>query len=161
MTQERILQILSDKKKGQFVRLSYKSDLDKQVKAAAKALYSVAKVSVGTFKYGCDLRRVKRYQEREAARTTPKREVVEWARWLVPSVLKEHVKTGRVYLSLITLPKNSNAKSVYFVTDKQTGECREITRDELRIMDIMQPCFFNKEPTETVLIPIENIETIY
>ena len=80
MTQERILQILGDKKKGQFIRLSYRSNLDKQVKAAAKVLYSVAKVSVGTFKYGCDLRRVKRYQEREAARTTPKREVVEWAR---------------------------------------------------------------------------------
>ena len=62
---------------------------------------------------------------------------------------------------MITLPKNSNAKSVYFVTDKQTGERREITRDELRIMDIMQPSFFNKESTETVLIPIENIETIY
>lgn len=161
MKQETLLEVLNKKKKGQFIRLSYRSDLDKQVKAAAKALYSVDKVSVGTFKYGCDLRRVKRYQEREAARTTPKREVVEWARWLVPSVLKEHVKTGRVYLSLITLPKNSNTKSVYFVTDKQTGERREVTREELRIMDIMQPSFFNKEPTETVLIPVENIQKIY
>lgn len=87
MKQETLLEVLNKKKKGQFIRLSYRSDLDKQVKAAAKALYSVDKVSVGTFKYGCDLRRVKRYQEREAARTTPKREVVEWARWLVPSVL--------------------------------------------------------------------------
>ena len=161
MKQETLLEVLNNKKKGQFIRLSYRSDLDKQVKAAAKVLYSVEKVSVGTFKYGCDLRRVKRYQEREAARTTPKREVVEWARWLVPSVLKEHVKTKRVYLSLITLPKNSNTKSVYFVTDKQTGERREVTREELRIMDIMQPSFFNKEPTETVLIPVENIQKIY
>lgn len=62
---------------------------------------------------------------------------------------------------MITLPKNSNTKSVYFVTDKQTGERREVTREELRIMDIMQPSFFNKEPTETVLIPVENIQKIY
>lgn len=161
MEKEVLLQILGGKKKGQFVRISYSSDLDKSLRASARMLYKVEKNSVATFKYGCDLRRVKRYQEREAARTTPKREVVEWARWLVPSVLKEHVKTGRIYLSLITLPKNNNAKSVYFVTDKQTGERREVSREELRLMDIMQPSFFNREATETVLVPIENIEAIY
>lgn len=58
MKQETLLEVLNNKKKGQFIRLSYRSDLDKQVKAAAKVLYSVEKVSVGTFKYGCDLRRV-------------------------------------------------------------------------------------------------------
>ena len=161
MKKEILLQILGGKKKGQFVRISYTSDLDKSLRASARMLYKVEKDSVGTFKYGCDLRNVKRYQAKEAARVTPKKVVTEWNKWIVPSVLKENINTGRVYLSLITLPKNNNAKSAYWVTDRETGERRQVTREELRAMDIMQPSFFNKEPSETVLIPIENINTIY
>ena len=161
MKKEVLLQILAGKKKGQFTRVHYTSDLEKNVRASARMLYKVEKESTTTFKYGCDLRNVKRYQEREAARTEPKKVVTQWQEWLIPSVLKRNINTGRVYLSLITLPKNSNANSAYYVTNRETGERVKVTREQLQMMDIMQPSFFTKAASETVLIPIENIHEIY
>lgn len=150
-------------KRGQFIRVHYKTDLTDDMKASMKLLYRVSKETTNTFKYGVDLRNVKRYQEREAARTEPKKVVTAWAKWVDghERVLKENLKTGRLYASFITLPKNSNAHTKYFITTLETGEVTEVTKEELKMSGLMRDSYFNKSSSETVLIPLENIVEIY
>ena len=74
---ENIMKILGTKRRGQFVRIQSISDLEKDVRAAYKLLWRVEKESVGTYKFGCKLANCKRWQEKEAARTEPKREYTD------------------------------------------------------------------------------------
>lgn len=150
-------------KRGQFIRVHYKIDLVNDMKSSMRPLYQVVKETVNTFKYGVDLHNVKRYQEREAARTEPKKIVTAWAKWVDghERVLKENLKTGRLYASFITLPKNNNARTRYFITTIETGEITEVTKEELELSGLMRESYFNKNSTETVLIPLEDIIEIY
>ena len=152
---------LNSRRKGTFVRVHYVTDLDGKMRAGARGLFKVEKETVCTYKYGCALANVTRYKAREEARVEPKKVVAEWARWTTPNVFKENIKTGRQYLSLITVPHGNNTKSKYFLTDLETGKRTEITKERLYELDVMQPSYWTEKSTETVLIPIENIIDIY
>lgn len=152
---------LSKRQKGTFVRVHYVTDLDGKIRAGARGLFKVEKETVCTYKYGCALANVARWKTREEARVEPKKVVTEWARWTTPNVFKENIKTGRQYLSLITVPHGNNAKSKYFLTDLETGKRTEVTKERLYDLDVMQPSYWTEKNSETVLIPVENIIEIY
>lgn len=161
MNKNEVMAILSNKKKGQFIRLSAVTPLDDKVSAKMRLLYKVEKIGEGTYKWGCKLQNVERYKTKEANRTTPKREMKPWAHWIIPDVLKEHNETGRVYLSLITVPNHHNSRSKYRVTNRETGEVTIMTKEQLKASGIMVPSFFNRSESEVVTFPIENIIKIY
>lgn len=152
---------LNSRRKGTFVRVHYVTDLDGKIRAGARGLFKVEKETVCTYKYGCALANVARWKAREEARVEPKKVVAEWARWTTPNVFKENIKTGRQYLSLITVPHGNNTKSKYFLTDLETGKRTEVTKERLYELDIMQPSYWTEKSSETVLIPVENIIEIY
>ena len=152
---------LSKRQKGTFVRVHYVTDLDGKMRAGARGLFRVEKETVCTYKYGCALANVARWKARQEARVEPKKVVAEWARWTTPNVFKENIKTGRQYLSLITVPHGNNAKSKYFLTDLETGKRTEVTKERLYELDVMQPSYWTEKNSETVLIPVENIIEIY
>lgn len=152
---------LNSRRKGTFVRVHYVTDLESKMRAGARSFYKVEKETVCTYKYGCALANVARYKAREEARVEPKKVVTEWARWTTPNVFKENIKTGRQYLSLITVPHGNNAKSKYFMTDRETGKRIEVTKEKLQELELMQPSYWTEKNSETVLIPVENIIDIY
>ena len=152
---------LSKRQKGTFVRVHYVTDLESKMRAGARSFYKVEKETVCTYKYGCALANVQRYRDRESQRVEPKKVVAEWARWTTPNVFKENIKTGRQYLSLITVPHGNNAKSKYFMTDLATGKRIEVTKEKLQELELMRPSYWTEKNSETVLIPIENIIDIY
>ena len=152
---------LNSRRKGTFVRVHYVTDLDGKMRAGARGLFKVEKETVCTYKYGCALANVARWKAREEARVEPKKIVSEWTRWTTPNVFKENIKTGRQYLSLITVPHGNNAKSKYFLTDLETGKRTEVSKEKLYELDVMQPSYWTEKNSETVLIPVENIIEIY
>lgn len=152
---------LNSRRKGTFVRVHYVTDLDGKMRAGTRGLFKVEKETVCTYKYGCALTNVARWKAREEARAEPKKVVTEWARWTTPNVFKENIKTGRQYLSLITVPHGNNAKSKYFLTDLETGKRTEVSKERLYELDVMQPSYWTEKNSETVLIPVENIIEIY
>ena len=160
-TYEYVANTLSKSQKGTFVGVHYVTDLDGKIRAGARGLFKVEKETVCTYKYGCALANVARWKTREEARVEPKKVVTEWARWTTPNVFKEKIKTGRQYLSLITVPHGNNAKSKYFLADLETGKRTEVTKERLYDLDVMQPSYWAEKNSETVLIPVENIIEIY
>ncbi len=152
---------LSKRQKGTFVRVHYVTDLESKIRVGARSFYKVEKETVCTYKYGCALANVARWKARQEARVEPKKVVAEWARWTTPNVFKENIKTGRQYLSLITVPHGNNAKSKYFLTDLETGKRIEVTKEKLQELELMQPSYWTEKSSETVLIPVENIIEIY
>ena len=161
MNKSTFLNSVSRFHKGRFVRVHYMTVLDDDMRASMRPLYQVTKETMNTFKYGVKLANVKRYQAREAARTEPKKVYKQWAEWEVENVLKKNINTGRLYASFVTLPKNSNAKTQYFVIERDTGKTTQVTKEQLRASGLMRDSYWNKQPSETVLIPIENIFNIY
>lgn len=161
---ENIMKVLGTKRKGQFVRIQSISDLEKDVRAAYKLLWRVEKESTGTYKFGCKLANCKRWQEKEAARTEPKREYTSWNHWKdgYQDMIKVNDKTGREYLHLLTVPTHSNSQVQYFVTNLATGERMTVSKEWLQKNDIMQPSYWTRSnDTETVLIALDNIKKIY
>lgn len=159
MKKEIIEKILENKKGGAFIRVAYKTE--PPMKAAAKGLYRVEKYTISTFKCKTNLHNVKRYIAKQAERVEPVKPREPWARWTVPNVFLQNIKSGREYLSLITLPKNSNTRNEYIVYNLASGEQTKVQKSELQEMGIVLPSYWNPSETETVNIPIENIINIY
>lgn len=161
---ESIMKVLSTKRKGQFIRIRSVSDLEKDVGAAHRVFYRVEKESTGTYKFGCKLANCKRWQEKEAARTEPKREYTSWNHWKdgYQDIIKVNDKTGREYLHLLTVPSHSNIQVRYFVIDRATGKRIAVSKEWLQKNNIMQPSYWTRSnDTETVLIALDNIKKIY
>ena len=162
MLKSEINAILGKRQAGTFVRVAYVSDCDKDMSAKARFQWKVEKETIGSFRWGCEWQNTKAYKAQEAERIAKGAEVrkyTPWNEWETKRVYKRHLTTGRLYLSLMTMG-NANAHSKYYLTDRTTGERKEVTKDEIISMGIMNKSFTSKKPSGTVLIPIENIHWI-
>ena len=155
MIKNQVSMYLQHKKPGQFIRISFQSF--PTLRASYRQKYEICKISEGTFKCKCDYTHTKRYMEREAQRTEPKRVYTQWAEWTEKNIFKKNISNGKEYLSLVTLPKNSNSKTKWFLKNLITGEIEETTKQKIQEMDIVQPSEFNKKESETILVSLENI----
>lgn len=159
MQYEKLLEKLNAIPNGRFVRVLFGSE--PTLRASAKTLgWKVVKMTVSTFQKGVSLKNVKRYQEQEAARTEPKKVYTQWKEWVIPNLIQRNLTSGKHYLHLVTLPKNSNPKSYYRVTSPD-GETQTMSREQVMALDIVQPSQWAKKESPCLSVNIEHVMDIY
>lgn len=141
----------SNKRKGQIIRLQWKSE--PKLSAMAKKLgYQVEKITESTVRFGVKYDNIKAVQQRkEATGFIRNADYKPWWNWKVPNIIKEHSSKGTLYLTLATLPKNSNSRVKYFVNGA------EVSKEALINMNIVLPSYWKDSVAEVFDVNIENI----
>lgn len=167
MTVKELLKILETRNNGSFIKIHWISDLGNKQAAKSKDNGDIIqKDTITTIRKGIEYTNIKTVREALIKKgqyeivdpQTGKIEVISkslpWGNWVdgYEGLLIEN--KGEVYVRLYTSPNKPNSK--YFLNGK------EISKDELKELGIMQKSYWNKsEPTDCMTVKIKNIKEIY
>lgn len=166
MKVEELLKILETRNNGGFIKIHWVSDLgNKQTAKSKKNGDVIQKDTVTTIRKGIKYTNIKSVKEALIEKgqytidpETGKIEVfsknLPWGNWVsgYEGLLIEN--KGETYIRFYTTPNNPNSK--YLLNGK------EVDKDELKKLDIMQNSYWNKsEPTDCLTVKIKNIKEIY
>lgn len=150
-----VLSAITSIKKGAFTRIAYTSEPTLSA-AGKKAGVSITKFTEKTVRLGVKYANMQAVQEKEAARTEPKREVTPWYHWEVEDILAKHNTKDAYYLAFSYVNEGHNTRSSYFIDGV------EVSKEELQESGYVIPSYFkeDKEPPLTQRVNIDNIITI-
>lgn len=145
MKEQEVMKALSKIQNGAFFKMSYVSDCSDKVLAAYKTHYNVIKIISSSYRKGIDYKHTKRY-------VAPIQERKSWFEHVDKTVIR-HKTNGNKYLMVFKNPMGKpNVR--YFVNSKQ------VSRQELEEMGIMQPSFFKPSDSDVLTIRMSNIISI-
>lgn len=152
-------------KNGSFFKVTWMSDCNKNLKAAAKkADINVQKYVSSLCRKGIHYGQIKSVQEEKKAKgqylvdpATGKEEyIVEqraWAEDVIPNLIIKHKNTGKHYMVLYSSATKPQVQ--YYLNSKP------ITQEALKKLGIMCDSYWNKNDKAAVMtIPVESIRTI-
>ena len=166
MTVEKLLEILSKKGNGQFIKVHWVSDLSKQQGAQSKKAGDVIeKDTIATVRKGIEYKNIAKVQEKLLRKgqyridpATGKKEAVPeklpWGNWVKDYeglLIESH---GKIYVRFYTTPNKPQSKFIL--------NGKEITKDELKELGVMQKSYWNNcEPTDCMTVQIKNIKEVF
>lgn len=114
MTSKEIIDVLSSKKRGQMIRVSWVSSVP--VIKEYKNSVVIEKVTTSTVRFGCKYSNLKStIQHRAESQSNQSREYKAWWNWVVPNIIKKHNDTSQEYLTLYPLPRGGNYHIQYWM----------------------------------------------
>ena len=139
-----ILKKLNARKNGTYFCICFETDLNRYLRAGAKG-YNVKKLTITSARKGIDRRSMAGYQEKEATR----------APWYhhIDKMLVKHNTQDKYYVQLF--PNKGKPEVRYQVNG------RDVSKEELKEMDILIPSYFNKTIDDMYMIELKNILDVY
>lgn len=152
MTKNQILGAVDKIKRGAFVKIVYRTELP-MLAAAKKQGVSASKITEKVVRLGVDYNNIKAVAEKEATRTTPKREVTSWCHWEIPNILAQHNTKEDMYLAFATVNGGSHTKTQYMLNGVTA------TKQEVESANVVIPSYFKSsgDIPEVQRVNINNI----
>jgi hypothetical protein len=150
--------ILSTKRKGSLIRLSYKTNPPLTAQAKRDG-YEVEKITTTTARWGVKYSNIRRVIEQRAQKdigVTNETDRRPWWCWKngYQHVFKENLNGGKTYLTLSTISKGNNTRVQYKLNGVPVG-----TR-ELQGMGIIQNSYWSKDEIFVYDVNVDNIISI-
>lgn len=156
MKLEQLLKVMSNVKKGSFIRFSYKTTLP--VKAEYKNQgYSIVKITSITTRFGINYGNIKAVQERKVEegnkeKTNRKNNSI----WIMKNSILYNENTKKYYLCTYPTSKGKNTSSKYYLVKDNKEE--EQILDNIKNMVI--DSYWTKKATQMFNVDINNIISI-
>lgn len=156
MKQNELMNILSSKRKGQLIRIQYKT-FPKLAAQAERQGIQVMKITETTVRWGVNYSHIAAAIAEQEKRKNNGHLFRPWWHWDIPNVIQKHNTKGTKYFAVYTIPRNNNTRTNYFIISP-TGVCEQVSKSDLQNRGLVHNSYWNnKEIPIMFSISLDNI----